>query len=367
MVIGGSLAGSASAFALVKKGIRVLVIERARFPRPKMCGEFLSAEAHPVLSRMGALDELKGRGAEVISRFSAIRADGRGASAPLPEPVLSISREVLDTVVAARAEAAGAAFHVEETVTALEGDLANGFEVKSNKGTYRARCVIGAWGRYSPLDGKLGRAFFGSPATLFGFTKHLEGDSGFLKGRVVLHLFEGGYLGLSPIEGGAVNLASLTVPRIAKEAHHDLDHLLRSLEAKSPALAADLATLRPKPGPVVLSEPVHLGPRDPVARDVLLAGDAAGVLDPYTGTGMAAALLTGEAAAGPVSEFLAGGLDREALLGAHRRTYRAIMGRRFFYSKLFRPAFFSELASRMLLPVAAPVARLGVRLTRLRS
>src|SRR5439155_23158800 len=130
--------------------------------------------------------------------------------------------------------------------------------------------------------------------------------------------FDGGYLGLSRVEGGTVNLAALASPRVAKDAHHDLDVLLARLKSESPALARDLAGLVPEPGPVLLSEPVHLGAHGCVAKDVLLVGDAAGVLDPYTGTGMAAALLTGEAVAAPLLDFLARRIDAESLLAAHR-------------------------------------------------
>ncbi len=366
VVIGGSLAGSAAAFALARRGLDVVVLEKSRFPRPKICGEYLSSEAHPVLVRMGVLEDIRARGAETISSFSAVRADGKGVTAPLPEPVLSVSRELLDEAVARRAAEAGAEIRFEETVTAISGSLPSGFETRSSRGKYRSRVVIGAWGRYSPLDGKLGRSFFRKEPTLFGFKKHLEGESGFLKDRVILHLFPGGYLGLSRVEGGVVNLASLTVPGIAKEAHHDFERLLRRLEDANPVLAADLRGLRPKPGPVLLSEPVHLGPRDPVALDVLLAGDAAGVLDPYTGAGMSAALVTGEAVAGPVSEFLAGRVSARLLQEVYRKKYAGIMRGRFFFSRLFRPAFVSEWASQILLPAGAPLARLAVRLTRVK-
>src|SRR6185369_15468936 len=125
-------------------------------------------------------------------------------------------------------------------------------------------------------------------------------------------------------------------PALAKEAHHDMDVLLARLQDESPALARDLEGLAPEPGPVLLSEPVHLGAHGAVAADVLLVGDAAGVLDPYTGAGMAAALLTGEAAAAPVLEHLRGRLAAPSLAGAHRRAYARSMRGRFFWSRAFR-------------------------------
>lgn len=363
-VIGGSLAGSAAAAALARGGARVVVLERARFPRPKLCGEFLSHEALPLLDGLGVRAGLVAAGAEAIGRFALWRPDGRRVEAPLPAPVLSVSRELLDTAVARAAEALGASYRFGATVTSIEGDLGSGFHVSGTGAAVQARVVVGAWGRYSPLDGKLRRPFFGTPAAHFGFRKHLTGDTERFRGRIHLHLFDGGYLGLARVEGGVLNMAALARPDVATAAHHDLDELLARLCAGSDALRADLAGVTPAPGPVLLSEPVHLGPREAVVGDVLLAGDAAGVLDPWTGTGMATALATGDAAAAPILGFLGGQLDRARLVRAHRAGHRRILGHRYLWSGLFRPFLGGGPATYLLVPAAAPLARLAARLTR---
>jgi flavin-dependent dehydrogenase len=363
-VVGGSLAGSAAAAALARGGASVVVLEKARFPRPKICGAFLSPEAEPVLERLGALDEMRAAGAETIRRFALVRPDGKSVEADLPAPVLSLSRTRLDSLVATAAERHGARIRFGTAVNSFEGNLREGFRVKAGSVEMYARVLLGAWGRYSPLDGRLHRAFFRGEASLIGFGKQLAGNASSLSGRAVLHLFEGGYLGLSRVEDGRVNLAALARPKIAQIAHHDFDELLSRLRRASPALAADLEGLSPDAGTVLVSEPVHLGAHGCVADDVLLAGDAAGVIDPYTGTGMALALLTGEAAAAPILDFLADRLDTDGLKREHERSHRAIAGRRFFYSRLFRSVFYGGLASRFIGPAAAPLARLAVRLTR---
>ena len=84
-----------------------------------------------------------------------------------------------------------------------------GFLVRGVDWDLRARAVVGAWGRYSPLDGRLERAFIRRKPSLFGFGKTLAGRSEHLAHRAVLHFFEGGYVGLSRVEGGLVNLAAL--------------------------------------------------------------------------------------------------------------------------------------------------------------
>jgi flavin-dependent dehydrogenase len=237
--------------------------------------------------------------------------------------------------------------------------------VRTGVRTLAARAVLGAWGRYSPLDGRLGRPFFGAPATLFGFKKFLAGEAGRrLDDRVVLHVFRGGYLGLSLVEQGRVSLGALTTPEIAKEAHHDFDRLLARLRHECPALPADLAGLAPEPGPALVSEPVHLGRRDAAVGDILLAGDAAGVVDPWTGSGMALALRTGEAAGALLARHAEGEVAAAALPAEWAHRWAGLTGRVYFFSRLFRPVFLGGAATRLVGPASAPLAGLAARLTR---
>jgi menaquinone-9 beta-reductase len=363
-VVGGSLAGAAAATALARTGAHVVVLEKARFPRNKVCGCFLSHEALPVLCRMGMEEELRRADPETIVRFTLVQSNGSRVDADLPAPVISISRERLDTLAAAAAENAGAEVRFGTTVLAIEGDLQKGFQLKGQEWGLAARAVVGAWGRYSPLDGRLGRTFIRRRSSVFGFGKTLTGPSDHLANRAVLHFFEGGYVGLSRVERGLVNLAALASRAVVHEAHDDLEGLLGRLSRKSAAFARDLEGLTAVPGPALFSEPMHLGPHGALAGDVLCVGDAAGVIDPFTGTGMSLAVLFGEAAAAPVAAFLAGTLDAEGLRQEHLGRSREIAGRRFFYSSLFRPFFSGGVLSRLITPAAAPLARWAANVTR---
>lgn len=365
VVVGASLAGSAAALVLARAGARVALVDKATFPRPKACGELLSPDGVAVLARLGLDGEVRSSGAATIRRFSVVRPDGARVDGRLPAPALSLSRERLDAIVLDGARAAGAEAHLGEAAVSVDGSLATGFAVRTASRTLAARTVLGAWGRYSPLDGRLGRPFFGAPAPLFGFKKFLSGEAGRkLDDRVVLHVFRGGYLGLSLVEEGRVSLGALTTPRIAKEAHHDFDRLLERLRDGSPALAAGLAGLAPEPGPALVSEPVHLGRREASLGDLLLAGDAAGVVDPWTGSGMALALRTGEAAGALLARHVAGEVSAAALPAEWTRRWADLTGRVYLFSRLFRPVFLGGAATRFLGPATAPLAGLAARLTR---
>jgi len=365
VVVGASLAGSAAALVLSRSGARVALVDRATFPRPKTCGDLLSPDGAAALARLGLDDAVRAAGAATIRRFELARPDGSRVAGRLPGPALSLSRERLDLLVLDGARAAGATAHLGETVLSIDGTLPGGFVVRTTARTLEARTVLGAWGRYSPLDGRLGRPFFGSPASLFGFKRFLAGGAGRrFDDRAVLHVFRGGYLGLSLVEEGRVSLGALVKPEVAKEAHHDLDRLLARLGKECPGLAADLEGLAPEPGPTLVSEPVHLGRRGAFLGDVLLAGDAAGVVDPYTGSGMALALRTGEAAGSLLAEHAAGRIGPEALARRWERRWREVTGSVYFFSRLFRPVFLGGVATRLLVPATAPLAGLAARLTR---
>lgn len=365
VVVGASLAGSAAALVLARSGARVVLVDKASFPRPKTCGELLSPDGVAALARLGLDGAVRAAGAATIRRFALVRPDGRRVAGRLPAPALSLSRERLDALVLDGARAAGALAHLGEAVVSVEGSLARGFVVRTAARTLEARAVLGAWGRYSPLDGRLGRPFFGSPAPLFGFKKFLAGEAGRrLEDQVVLHVFRGGYLGLSLVEDGRVSLGALARPEVAKEAHGDFDRLLVRLGGECPGLAADLEGLAPEPGPALVSEPVHLGRREAVLGGVLLAGDAAGVVDPYTGSGMALALRTGEAAGALLAEHAAGRVEAEALARSWESRWRDVTGSVYFFSRLFRPVLLGGLATRLVVPATAPLAGLAARLTR---
>ena len=365
VVVGASLAGSSAALVLARAGARVALVDKAIFPRPKACGELLSPDGVAVLARLGLEDRVRAAGAATIRRFSLVRPDGVRVDGRLPAPALSLSRERLDLLVLEGACAAGAEARLGEAVTSVEGDLASGYTVRTTAGSLPAPVVLGAWGRYSPLDGRLGRPFFGAPAPLFGFKKFLAGAAGLrLDDRVVLHVFRGGYLGLSLVEEGRVSLGALATPEVAKEAHGDFERLLVRLRGACPALSADLEGLVAEPGPALVSEPVHLGKREAVAGGLLLAGDAAGVVDPYTGSGMALALRTGEAAGALLARHLGGEVSRDALPAAWARRWEALTGRVYFFSRLFRPVFLGGAATRLVGPATAPLAGLAARLTR---
>src|SRR5436309_2375412 len=114
LVIGGGPAGSATAIRLAQQRMRVTLYEKARFPRPKLCGGFLSGESLSELDDLGVLDTLYNVGARSIHRTIVSSASGAQAETCLPLPGLSISRHRLDAILMNRARESGVNVHEGE-------------------------------------------------------------------------------------------------------------------------------------------------------------------------------------------------------------------------------------------------------------
>ena len=148
IIVGGGPAGASTAFRLARQGMRVMVIDRARFPRAKPCAECLSPQASRLLEQMGALPELEHRGAWL--RGMMVRAPNgvvaRGDYAATHgfrawrDAGLSIRREILDAELIARARAAGALVVEQTRVIDVLRDVAGrvrGVTLRDREGTSR--------------------------------------------------------------------------------------------------------------------------------------------------------------------------------------------------------------------------------------
>src|SRR4051794_12506993 len=107
IVIGGGPAGSAAAIQLAGKGLRVRLYEKKQFPRPKLCGGFLSPESLADLEQLGVMPQVLAAGAQPVSRTVISAPSGAVAVAPLPAPALAISRERLDAILLEQAARSG--------------------------------------------------------------------------------------------------------------------------------------------------------------------------------------------------------------------------------------------------------------------
>ncbi|MGH9400352.1 MAG: NAD(P)/FAD-dependent oxidoreductase, partial [Thermoanaerobaculia bacterium] len=336
VVVGAGPAGSASATVLAGAGLRTLVLEKSVFPRRKVCGAFLAAGARACLERLGVAAEVDRMKPERIERGRVQLLAGAPVEFELPSPAFGISRFALDDLIARRAGRAGAEIRFGARVESIEVAGAGVLVRLAGGDRVSAAVAIGAWGRWDALDRSLCRAFPARRARYFAWSAEYGGDTAALAGQVRLYVFPGGYCGLSRIEGGRANLAGVVSEKARARMAGGWEAVVAHARRSNPGLDADLSNLALGPDGFLGTGPVFFTAKPPVENGLLMAGDAAGVLDPFSGEGQAAALGSGLLAGQIAARRLNGAIAAEDLPRVYTRAWRAAFARPFTWSALFR-------------------------------
>lgn len=329
IVAGGGPAGALAAIILARAGVKVRVFERARFPRHKLCGDTLNPGALAVLARHLDTASLLAHG-DVIDGMvitgpggvSVRGRYGRGVSGR------SMTRAAFDRWLIAEAAAAGAA--VEEDAAVREVTCAsahgrtrvNGVVVQSGGTTTSetARMVIAADGRRSSLA--FGRGLARQPAhpRRWAIGAYFTGVTG-LTTAGEMHVRDGHYIGVAPLPGGLTNACLVLPHEHGDDALKTPSRVLEKFLAADAGLAPRFAHAQPA-GPAVMLGPMAVDGLACGEPGLLVAGDAAGFIDPMTGDGLRLALGGAELAAAVTLDVLAGRVSPDqahAVLAARRR------------------------------------------------
>jgi flavin-dependent dehydrogenase len=304
-VVGGGPAGALAAMECRRRGLRVALWERSRFPRDKVCGEFLSPEAVPILQ-----EEIPNAlaAAAWIDRAEFVPRRGRRRALKLPQPGRGLSRWAMDQALWQAAQRAGvealeaaAVVEVQRSWAGAGSGSGSAFEVitSAQAGRRRVRKLLVACGRWWKIDGlpsPLEEVKQNRSSSWMGVKAHFSGVAP--RSAVELYFFPGGYCGLSPVENSLYNACALVhsgVTRARRNAAvQDMPEWLASV-ARHAALNERLRGAA-QVSPTLTTAPVLPARRLAAWQDVLAAGDAAGFLDPFTGDGMAMALNGGRMA-----------------------------------------------------------------------
>ncbi|WP_026950653.1 NAD(P)/FAD-dependent oxidoreductase [Algoriphagus mannitolivorans] len=313
-ILGGGLAGLVSAHLLAQSGQKVMLFEKKSYPFHRVCGEYLSAEVLGFLEKQRLLPE--GLDLPRISEFEYSDTNGKTEYISLDQGGIGVSRFVLDEWMAKRARESGA--FMEEGVQVEEVDFLpkeDRFCITLNDGReFFANHVLGAFGKRSKLDKSMSRSFITQRSPYIGVKYHIRTD--FDKSRVALHNFEGGYCGINAVEEGKYNLCYLGLSKHSKK-FGSIEAMEREVLWKNPKLKhlwMESEFLFEKPE--VISE-ISFEPKAPVENHVLMIGDAAGLITPLCGNGMAMAIRSGFMA----SELLMQNLSRPQLEQAYQKAW----------------------------------------------
>jgi menaquinone-9 beta-reductase len=337
-IVGGGPAGSSCAAFCANAGLRTLLLEREMFPREKVCGDCLNPACWPILRRLQLAERVRILPHGVLDRVEFIGIGGRTLALTLPagdEAEIAVKRSLFDQLTMTRARELGALICEGSTVTALTrpGRVTENWTITAAATTFESQVLVAADGRNSTIA-RLCNLLPRGVKERIALQTHLPLPHDF-GNRVVLQFLPEGYSGQAPVGDGELNLCLVSVPRQMAalrcwaEAHFGISrqHSWRTITPLT---------------------------RDPIAaahQSLFLVGDAARVVEPFTGEGIHYALASGELAADAVISQHNGRDEAEvavAYSAAHAQLYRG----RLWINRLARAAVLSPRVASALLEVA---------------
>jgi flavin-dependent dehydrogenase len=368
LVIGGGLSGCSAALQLARSGHDVFLVEQSTYPRQKLCGEFLSPEAQSSFERLGVLEDVGAAGAQTINRAVLTAPSGTSTTHSLPESALGLSRYQLDQLLFQRACTTGVEGRVGTRVTDVCGTLQDGFTAQVGTDTVHARLVLGAYGRRGRLDRTLERPFMDERTPYVAFKAHYAGPAAAdLANTIELHSASGAYCGLSPVEDGRINACWIGHVDALKEAGGTPEGMLDATLRTNPVLDDRLDGLTRVSERFEAVSQVPLMPKTRFANDVCMIGDAAGMIAPLCGDGMAMALRTADLVTPLASDFLDGHTSAAAFRKQYSTRWTRTFGTRMRLGRWIHAAAFRPGVARALVQgcrALPPLARWLIRTTR---
>lgn len=278
-VVGGGLAGLTVGIGLRQRGVPVIVWEAGHYPRHRVCGEFISGRGQETLARLGVCEKLEQAGA--IPARTAAFFSSRAASPvrELSQPAISISRFVLDELLAAEFRRLGGELREHERWR--DGEFREG---TVRAGGRRIRPVVNGW-------------------RWFGLKVHARNVP--LKADLEMHLSSSGYLGMSRLRDGEVNLCGLfRRPAHAADAPLHWQEILRGSE--NSVQQERLRAAKFDEDSFCSVAGLSLTPHRAAGFEECCVGDAITMIPPVTGNGMSMAFESAEMAIAPLAEYSAG-------------------------------------------------------------
>lgn len=306
IVVGAGPAGTVAAIVLARAGARVRLIDRETFPRPKLCGDTLNPGALAALRRLGLAGSIEAQALRLegmmVTGHRGARVKGAYAS---PHYGLGIRRTDLDASLLQEAVRAGVTFDDRVRVTGVvlrdrRGSAKTavaGVRIRTHAGhrdELTAPITIAADGRRSIVAFSLGLARHPARPRRYAIGAYFEGVDG-LSSFGEMHVRVGHYLGVAPLPGGLTNVCLVLRQEHLADARVNAAARLTQTIAADPLLADRFARASMVGVPVVLG-PLAVDARRAGLPGLLLAGDAAGFIDPMTGDGLRFAIRGGELA-----------------------------------------------------------------------
>lgn len=311
-IIGGGLAGLNLSIQLARKGHSVVLFEKETYPFHKVCGEYISMESWNFLTNEIGVN-LKDYEVAFINKLWVTSPIGESLKSDLDLGGFGISRFKLDFLLRDLAISVGVS--VMENCKAEDVAFKNNcFTIKTNKGVFNATICAGSWGKRSNFDVKWKRAFISKTSSRLnnyvGIKYHVKMN--FPDDVIALHNFKDGYCGMSKIEDDKYCVCYLTkasniknagsIKKAEEEVLYQNPHLKKVFENMEHCYDA----------PLSISQ-ISFSKKNAVENNVLMIGDAAGMITPLCGNGMSMAMHGSKLAATQISAFLNNEISRREM------------------------------------------------------
>lgn len=369
IIAGAGPAGSSAAIHLVTNGLKVLLVEQKKFPRPKLCGEFISPECQEHFEKLGVARQIVCSNPARISETVFYSKRGHQVSVPSSwfsdRMALGLSRAVMDEVLLRRAAEVGVDVIEGACVVGprMNRDFVHGLKVRTETAEkeIQAPLTIDATGRARILARKTNHTQKQKPK-LIAFKAHFQ-NTRVAGGACEIYFYPGGYGGLSSVEAGSSNLCFIISAEQVKQCHSDPERVMRELVMQNPRAHYTLESARTTSEWLSASWE-QFGRQSPAPTSGLLAiGDAAAFIDPFTGSGMLMALESGELAAEVIVRHR-DKLDSTSLAADYTDSYRKKFDSRLKICSLLRRAAFSPRLTELGVAVFGASERFRNRVAR---
>ena len=341
-IIGGGLAGLATAIQLKKMGFNVLLFEKEKYPFHKVCGEYISMESWDFIKGLGL--NLSTLNLPLINTLFVSAPNGNLLQQNLPLGGFGISRFFLDNELKNIAVVLGVIVKenckVDDVIFEKEQ-----FNIYAQGGQFKSKICCGSFGKRSNLDVKWKRPFIQEKGSglnnYIGVKYHIKTNAA--DNVIALHNFENGYCGMSKIENETYCLCYLTTANNLKKENNSITQMEQNILQQNKHLKEIFANSEIiYKTPLTISQ-ISFSKKKQVQQHILLLGDAAGMITPLCGNGMSMALHSSKIASAIIQQFLKGGISRQAMETAYTVAWRNQFGQRIFIGRLIQ-RFFGKAA-----------------------
>ncbi len=336
VIVGAGPAGSTCAAFCAEAGLRTVLLERETFPREKVCGDCLNPSCWPVLRRLGLFEKIRALPHGTLDAVEFIGICGQKIHVDLPtggDSEIAVKRSFFDSALMTRARQLGAEVRDTTTVNSIAKDSSGNWKIDIGTEILTAWLLVGADGRNSSVA-RFCKFMPRTARERVALQSHIPLPKGF-GNRVVLQFLPEGYSGQAPVNDQELNLCLVGVPASISKLREwaeqrfgiPLDHPWRTIT------------------------PLTRNAISPVQDNLFLIGDAARVVEPFTGEGIFYALRGGELAAAAMAKII-GGKDRQCVLREFERAHVAMYRGRLWINQLTRLAVLSPRFASLVLRIA---------------